>query len=136
MDPKPSFDQEISEAVQQFETESTEKPAPFGNEGAEASSLYPPHASVSQSSIEKPSGMIGMVMKLSSGTVKTRKQANAAMLIFVVLSAVITLFLLTGGFAGKAPNTTPIYQEDLTPTARATIPGSVLKTIPYKNGNK
>lgn len=78
--------------------------------------------------------MIKLVMKLSGGAIKSEKQAEYVLLGFVIVAMGISLFLVFGGGSnGSSNNRSRIYQEDLTPTARETIPEDILKTIPYKN---
>ena len=77
--------------------------------------------------------VIEWVIKYSGGYVKDEKQASHVLIGFVVLAIIISLFLIFSGGSDISNNKSVIYQEDLTPTARATIPEDVLKTIPYKN---
>ena len=77
--------------------------------------------------------IIQWVIKYSGGLIKDENQANYVLLGFVVLVIFISFFLFLGGGSNISNNKSVIYQEDLTPTVRATIPEDVLKTIPYKN---
>ena len=79
------------------------------------------------------SGMAKWVVKLSGGKITEQRQAEYVLLGFVILAIAISVFLFFGeGSNSSSNNKLPIYQEDLTPTARATIPEDILKTIPYK----
>jgi hypothetical protein len=51
--------------------------------------------------------MIQWVMKHSGGLVKDEKQANYVLLAFVVVTVIITLFLIFGGGAGNQKLFTP-----------------------------
>ena len=76
--------------------------------------------------------IVQLVMKWSGGAIKEQKQAEYILLGVAILAIGISLFLIFRGSTGQKE---PIlYQEDLTPTARATIPEDILKTIPYRYG--
>jgi hypothetical protein len=80
------------------------------------------------------SKMVKLIMKLSGGAIKDERQAEYMLLGFSVLAIIISLFLFSGGNVNTGKNQHPIYQEDLTPTLRKTLPENILKTIPYKYG--
>jgi len=79
------------------------------------------------------SKMAQWIMKISGGKIKEEQQAEYILLGFAIIAIIVSLFLMFGGNINVVQNEAPIYQEDLTPTARATIPEDILKTIPYKN---
>ena len=79
------------------------------------------------------SKMVQFVIKYSGGYIKDQRQAEYVLLGFAIISIIISFFLFFGGNITQE-NESPIYQEDLTPTARETLPKEVLDTIPYKNG--
>ncbi len=68
---------------------------------------------------------------LKTGIVKDEKQANIVLLGIAVVFFVITLFVIFSG-PGK-PKQKITYLEDIPASVRATIPPSVLKTIPSRN---
>ncbi len=111
---------EINEALKEFEATS----APVQGNRIESS------AGVKEDT-EQPK-IIGFVMKISGGLIKDQKQANYFLLGFVALAIIISLFLIFSRNTGRKEPT--LYQEDLTPTARETIPQEILNTIPHKYG--
>lgn len=128
---------EIARALRQFEAEEKARtggpsaPTSVEAEGPQDVSLYPRSAAAPSETDEKPSGLVKLVMKLSGGAIKTKKQAEWVLVGFVAVAVIVSFFLFNSG-SGSTANTSPIYQEDLTPTIRATLPESVLKTIPYR----
>ena len=107
---------EIDQALKEFEAKST------------AEQIQKTPETLKTSEVPK---MVQFVIKYSDGAIKEQKQAEYVLLGFVVVAILVSFFLIFGGNIGR--NKSPIYQEDLTPTARTTIPEDILKTIPYRN---
>lgn len=86
-----------------------------------------------RTSYAKKTGMIEWVIKYSGGLIKDEKKAQYVLLGFTALIITISLFFISNSRSSSTSNNeSPIYQEDLTPTARETIPEDILKTIPYR----
>lgn len=79
--------------------------------------------------MNKQSTMIRWVMK--TGLVKNEKQANIVLLSIAVVFFIITFFVIFSGPGEPKQKTT--YLEDIPASVRATMPPSVLKTIPSRN---
>ena len=78
--------------------------------------------------------MTAWVIAHSGGKISTETEANYVLIGIAVIAFTISLLLNFGGAIVHSRTTKPqIYQEDLTPTDRATIPKQVLDSIPYRH---
>jgi hypothetical protein len=73
---------------------------------------------------------------LKTGIVKTETGAKYLLIIIAILLIGISFFNVFRIYRDPTAGTSPIYQEDLTPHLRSTLPPEVLKTIPYRNVQK
>ncbi len=105
---------EIARALRQFEAEEKARtggpsaPTEVEAEGPQDVSLYPRSAAAPSETDEKPSGLVKLVMKLSGGAIKTKKQADAVLLGVIFLCVVVSLFLFIGGGKAKPLTNTQI----------------------------
>ncbi len=63
---------------------------------------------IEQSSYAGTPKIIGWTMKISGGLIKNKNQAQYALLGFVVVAIIVSLFLFFGGGGAK-----PLYKEDI-----------------------
>ncbi|MBI4155694.1 MAG: hypothetical protein HY507_00490 [Candidatus Zambryskibacteria bacterium] len=76
--------------------------------------------------------MVKLVMKISGGAITEQRQAEYVLFGFVIVAIITSLFVFFNTGSSNKQDLHTIYQEDLTPTARETIPKEVLDTIPNK----
>jgi hypothetical protein len=120
---------ELDKALKEFEVQNNTVPIEPGQEISSVLTATPKNYQP-----KEMSKMVKLVMKLFSRIVKDEKQAEYVLLGFTILAITISLFLFFGGSINTVQNQHPIYQEDLTPTLRKTLPRDVLNSIPYKYG--
>ncbi len=93
MEPLGNNNQELTDALAEFEAKS----------GAESVPQSPD--TVPAYSVEDASGMVRRVMKYSGGLIKTKEQANYILLAFIVIAMGLSFYFF---FGGHTPTPSPI----------------------------
>ncbi len=110
---------EIEQALKEFEMKSSPGPTPTSRKD------FP--------NPQTPK-MIQLVIKWSGGSFN-ETQAQYILLGVVLVMIGVSIYLFSsGGGEGFTDEAHRVYQEDLTPELRQTIPENILKDIPYRNG--